>query len=340
MRKILVTGAAGFIAYHLIEELLRVGYSVVGIDNFDLFYDRAIKDRNLADLNSYSKEAKGTFQFIETDLTELSTEFLKEVKFDAVIHLAAKAGVQPSLKIPEDYFRVNTSGTLRLLEFCRARGIKNILFGSSSSVYGNDTPGPFSEKASADRPISPYAASKRSAELYCHTYASLYGLKIAVLRFFTVYGPRQRPDLAIHKFTKLISSGQPVVLYGDGSTERDYTYVTDIVSGIVGALNWVESSPDASVGVFEIFNLGGSETTSLKKLVELIEQSMNTTARIQWSEMQPGDVNRTFADLTKSKQYLGYSPQTPIQKGIPRFVEWFLRNHHSVPRESQQPARV
>jgi len=317
---ILVTGSAGFIAFHVIEALLRSGRSVVGIDNFDDFYPRAVKERNLADLRAIAKQTGRSFRFVETDIAQITQTFSEDQDFTAVIHLGAKAGVRPSLTEPEAYLHANVTGTLRILEFCRARGIGRIIFGSSSSVYGDDTPAPFSETAHAVSPISPYAVSKRAGELYCSTYATLYPMTIAALRFFTVYGPRQRPDLAIHKFARQISEGTPLVLYGDGSNERDYTYVTDIVQGVMGALQWTAGQKP---GTYDIFNLGGSQTTSLKRLVALLEENLGVKAKIQWAPMQPGDVQRTFADTAKARRILGYSPKIKIDEGIAKFVTWF-----------------
>jgi UDP-glucuronate 4-epimerase len=320
-KAILVTGAAGFIAFHVIEALLRRGESVVGIDNFDPFYDPALKCQNIQELESLAQTLGTNFIFSSQDICELNQDVLKNYEFSLIIHLAAKAGVRPSLEDPEGYLRANVFGTLQVLEFARHRKIEKILFGSSSSVYGNDTPVPFREESTADRPISPYAASKRAGELYCYNYATLYGLTIAALRFFTVYGPKQRPDLAIRKFAQKISTGEVITLYGDGETERDYTYVTDIVTGVLGAADWVKLQKP---GTYDVFNLGGSQTTSLKQLVALLEKNIKMQAKIRWAPMQPGDVMRTFADISKSKQAFGYAPAFPIEKGIARFAEWFL----------------
>lgn len=332
---VLVTGAAGFIAFHAIEALLKSGHHVLGIDNFDAFYDRAIKEANLRDLREFAGKTGASFEFREGDICDLEPGFRKELEISGILHLAAKAGVRPSLLNPEAYLRANVQGTLRLLEFARHRGIKRFVFGSSSSVYGDSTPVPFSEEASVDQPVSPYAATKRSCELFCRNYSHLYGISVASLRFFTVYGPRQRPDLAIHKFTRLIANGDTITLYGDGSTERDYTFVTDIIRGVIGAFDWIDHS---APGSFEIFNLGGSRTTSLKRLVELIEAELGIQARIEWAPMQPGDVIRTYASVGKARAQLGYSPQIPIETGIARFVEWFREANPALFSDSKKAA--
>jgi UDP-glucuronate 4-epimerase len=261
--------------------------------------------------------------FHEIDLCQFGVEFPVDKSVDSVIHLAAKAGVRPSIDNPDGYIQANIVGTMRLLDWCRLSEVSEFVFGSSSSVYGDDSPVPFSEDARCDRPISPYAATKRAGELLCVNYSHLYQFKIACLRFFTVYGPRQRPDLAIRKFCSLISKGQAITLFGDGSTERDYTYCTDIVRGVMGARSWLQAQEP---GTFDIFNLGGSRTTSLKQLVQYIEDAIGKKAVINWQPNQPGDVFRTFANTAKAQQALGYEPQVPIDKGIAQFVEWFRSN--------------
>jgi UDP-glucuronate 4-epimerase len=307
----------------LIEALLRSGKEVVGIDNFDAFYPRSVKEKNVADLKVIAQEVGVRFELIEGDIRNFSDDLFKGHAFDTVIHLAAKAGVRPSLIAPEEYSAVNIQGTVRLLEFARKKSIKNFVFGSSSSVYGDDTSPPFREDSLAVRPISPYAATKRAGELICSTYCHLYGMKIAALRFFTVYGPRQRPDLAIHKFTQQISRGETLVLFGDGSTSRDYTFVSDIVKGVLSAASWVQKT--AKPGEMEIFNLGGSKTTSLINLVQMIEKELGMQAKIDWQPRQPGDVEITFADVSKSGKILEYKPDFPIEIGIQKFVEWFTK---------------
>jgi UDP-glucuronate 4-epimerase len=327
--RVLVTGAAGFIAYHVIETLLRKGQDVVGVDNFDPFYDRRVKERNVSDLRKVAEESGAHFEFHEADIRDFPMEMFDEKGIESVIHLAAKAGVRPSLLAPEDYVSVNTQGTVRLLEFAQSRGIKNFVFGSSSSVYGENSTAPFREDSLAVTPISPYAASKRASELLCSTYCHLYGLKTACLRFFTVYGPRQRPDLAIHKFTRLIQDGQTITLFGDGTTSRDYTYVSDIAKGVVSALSWVRRT--AQPGEMEILNLGGSQTTSLIDLVRMIEKELGVSAKIRWELPQPGDVEITFADVSKSRRILDYTPDFPINVGIQQFVEWFKQGNSVRP---------
>jgi UDP-glucuronate 4-epimerase len=317
-----VTGAAGFIAFHLIESLLKSHQDVVGIDNFDPFYPRAAKEKNISDLKMIAEKTGSSFEFHELDIRSFPFDSFEGKKpIESIIHLAAKAGVRPSLQDPEDYVSVNIQGTVRMLEFARSRGIRNFVFGSSSSVYGDDSEPPFREECLAVLPISPYAATKRAGELLCSTYSHLYGLKIAALRFFTVYGPRQRPDLAIHKFTKLISKSEPITLYGDGQTSRDYTFVSDIIQGVESALWWVRTQ--AKPGSVEIFNLGGSRTTSLLDLVRMIEKELGSSAHIKWDSMQAGDVKTTFADISKSSRILGYRSDFPIETGIRNFVQWY-----------------
>ena len=318
----LVTGAAGFIAFHLVEKLLRAGTPVIGIDNFDPFYDIEIKKKNISDLTALATQLSVPFHFEKLDISELSAKSFAEHEISFVAHLAAKAGVRPSILAPEAYAHVNVAGTLHVLEFCRQRKIDRFIFGSSSSVYGDDTPVPFNESADCAKPVSPYAATKRAAELLCSTYAYVHGLRTASLRFFTAYGPRQRPDLAIHKFCKLIAHDKPVPFFGDGTTSRDYTHVSDIVSGVQSAIEWTAKANKAS---FEVFNLGGSKAVSLKELLGLIESALGKKAKLERHDMQQGDVLRTFADLSKSKKILGYAPRVSIQDGIKDFVSWYLK---------------
>lgn len=315
---ILITGCAGFIGSHLTDFLLSEGHSVVGIDCFDAFYSRAIKEQNLT-----PALANPRFKFYENDITDDSFWQNLSEKIDVVVHLAAKAGVRPSLEDPSAYINTNIKGTQLLLDWMVKTGVKKLAFASSSSVYGDNPKVPFAETDSVDNPISPYAFTKKAGELLNHTYHHLYGLDIINLRFFTVYGERQRPDLAIHKFTKLMLAGQPISMYGTGSTARDYTYVADTVQGIVGAINYLQQNNN----VFEIVNLGNSSPTTLQKLVETLYELTEQSSNINYLPMQPGDVERTFADVQKAKNLLGYSPKTSMEQGLKRFVNWYKTNH-------------
>lgn len=312
---ILVTGAAGFIGSHLTDRLIAEGHRVVGMDNFDPFYPAEMKQQNLA-----AATANPAFALIEGDCAraeDVARAFAQPI--DVVVHLAAKAGVRPSIQDPLGYTRANVLATQLLLEACQTHGIKRFIFGSSSSVYGNNEKVPFSEDDPVDRPISPYAATKRACELICHTYHHLYGIGLLSLRFFTVYGPRQRPDLAIRKFATLMSKGEPIPFFGDGTTERDYTWIDDIMQGVLAAI----ARSRTQRGEFEIINLGESRTTSLQRLVELIGEALGVQSKLQRLPLQAGDVTRTFADITKAKRLLGYQPTTPVEEGIPRFIDWF-----------------
>ncbi len=306
----------------LVERLLDRGDVVLGVDNFDPIYSPAEKRQNVAAALRHP-----TFTLIEADCAELD-DLERHVTgdFDAIVHLAAKAGVRPSIADPLGYVRANIVGTQALLELGRRRGLRRFIFGSSSSVYGNNVKVPFSEEDPVERPISPYAATKRSCELLCHTYNHLHGLGVLSLRFFTVYGPRQRPDLAIRKFSELMLRGEPVPMFGDGTTERDYTWIDDIVTGVVAALDRSARVP----GEFEIVNLGGHRTTSLSRLIELIGAALGVEPRIERRPMQPGDVLRTYADVDKAARLLGYAPTTAIEQGIPRFADW-IRGRHAAP---------
>jgi len=317
--KVLLTGGAGFIGSHVADRLVARGDEVVIVDSFDPFYDPDVKRRNIS-----AALKSGKVILVERDICALADieDATRDIEIDAIVHLAAKAGVRPSLERPIDYVRTNVEGTQSILELARRRKIRPFVMGSSSSVYGDSTPVPFRESASADSPISPYAATKRAGELICHAHAHLHGASIACLRLFTVYGPRQRPDLAIHKFARLMLRDEPIPIYGDGTTERDYTYVDDIVNGIERALDW---SVRSDAGCFEIFNLGESETTSLSSLIGLIASELQVTPRIDRLPNQPGDVQRTFADVTRARELLGYDPRTSMKEGIRSFVEW-LRN--------------
>jgi UDP-glucuronate 4-epimerase len=311
---ILVTGAAGFIGGHTCRALLDQGYSVIGIDNFDPFYDRNIKEETVRQLVK-----SDAFSLIEGDIRDDSVLDNVLPGVDAVIHLAARAGVRPSIADPVLYTSVNVDGTVRLLEGSKRAGVRRLVFGSSSSVYGDDTPAPFSEEVPAVNPISPYAATKRAGELLCHVYYELHGMRIASLRFFTVYGHRQRPDLAIHKFTRLIASGSVIQQFGDGSAERDHTHVEDILRGVLGALEWTEKSESAH----EIVNLGESRTVRLDRLIDLIAAAIGVEPRIEIMPPQPGDVKQTFADISKARRIFGYDPQVAIEDGIVDFVNWY-----------------
>ena len=321
--KVLVTGGAGFIGSHVCETLVSKGHEVVIVDSFDPFYDPAIKHRNIEKVL-----ASGCARLVVADICNRDglEQALNGEQFDAIIHLAARAGVRPSLERPDDYVRTNVEGTVSMLEIARRRGIRAFVMGSSSSVYGDATPVPFSEDEPAASPISPYAATKRAAELLGHTYAHLYGLSVICLRLFTVYGPRQRPDLAIHKFAKLMTSGKSIPFYGDGDTERDYTYITDIVDGIESALIWASN---AEPGAFETANLGENTTTSLAHLVKMLSAELGITPIFDRLPPQPGDVQRTCANVDKAKSLLGYNPRTPMEEGIRRFVEWFRQQPHT-----------
>jgi UDP-glucuronate 4-epimerase len=316
--RVLLTGAAGFIGSHLAERLIARGDEVVGFDNFDPFYPRAVKERNLTRLS-----ASGSFSLIEGDLrtpADLDRAFAAAGPVDTVVHLAALAGVRPSLLEPLRFSDVNITGTLNLLQACRARGCARVVFASSSSVYGADSVVPFKETDVCARPVSPYAATKRAGELLAYTDHHLYGTSLTCLRFFTVYGPRQRPDLAIHKFTRLIDGGEPIELFGDGSTSRDYTWIDDIIDGVVASID--QQHRDAAPQ-YRIYNLGGSQTTTLKELVDLISGALGKAPRIVWKPEQPGDMKRTLADVALAGRELGYAPHTPIAEGIQRFVAWF-----------------
>ncbi len=310
---ILLTGAAGFIASHLAESLLAGGHSVVGLDSFDDFYDPALKEANL----SVAREHAG-FTLVRGDIRDPEALDALPDDIDTIIHIAARAGVRPSIAQPVLYYDVNVTGTLRLLEFARERGIRRFLSASSSSVYGNNQKVPFSEEDRVDNPISPYAATKKAGELLCHSYAHLYGITCLALRFFTVYGPRQRPDLAIRKFATLMAAGEEIPMYGDGTTQRDYTYIADIVDGVLGGLAWVEANP----GGYEIVNLGESRTISLAEMIRVVGEEMGVEPRIRRLPMQPGDVERTYADVSKARRLLGYDPRWEFQEGVRAFVEW------------------
>ena len=313
--KILVTGAAGFIGSHVCEHFIGLGHSVIGLDNFDTFYSKKIKKLNLSGL-SKNKE----FVFFDADIrnAEILNKIFASNEIDTVIHLAAKAGVRPSIDSITEYYDVNVNGTICLLESMRLNKVKRLIFASSSSVYGNNPKVPFSESDFVDNPISPYASSKKSGELLCHVYSHLYGIDTTCLRFFTVFGPRQRPDLAIHKFTRLIDYGDPVPFYGDGSTARDYTYIGDILSGIHCAFTHLEG--------YKIYNLGESRLINLLTLVETIESILGKKATLTRLPLQSGDVLVTYADISKAKLEIGYDPKYSFKKGMEEFIKWYLLN--------------
>ncbi len=313
-KKILVTGGAGFIGAHLVRHLLdEGGWQVSVVDNFNDFYSPEIKRENIHKFLDDSN-----FRLFEADICneEALAEIFAENKFETIVHLAAWAGVRPSLMNPKLYAKVNVSGTLNLLDLAKEFGVKQFVFGSSSSVYGESKEIPFSEKAVINKPISPYAATKAAGELLCHTFSHLYDIRTVCLRFFTVYGAGQRPDLAIHKFSKLISEEKPIPVFGDGTTRRDYTYVDDIIQGVRAAIDYDKTN-------HEIFNLGESQTVELNQLIELLEKNLGKKAIIDRQPLQPGDVPQTYADISKSCEFLGYNPQTKIEEGIEKFVIWF-----------------
>ncbi len=324
MKTILVTGCAGFIGSHTAELFLKLGNRVIGLDNLAPTYSIEIKRRNLEQVRAHASNPEN-FIFIEGNIrnSNIVENALKAHHPDLIVHLAALAGVQPSIKNPSEYMEVNVTGTVNLLESAHKLGIKNFILASSSSVYGTNSKVPFSEADRVNHPISPYAASKRSCELLAYTYSHLYQMKIACLRFFTVYGPRQRPDLAIYKFTQAILNDQLIQIYGDGTSQRDYTYISDIVEGIGLTSEWIQSEK-AERNRFEIFNLGESQTVPLNQLVSLLEKTLNKKAKVEHAPYLPGDVPITYADLAHSKEILGYQPKVKIEEGINKFCDWYL----------------
>lgn len=336
----LITGGSGFIGSHLAEQLLKKGHSVINIDNFDDFYSYQIKIQNTLDAIQYfsdfeysgkdndikkliSLSQSENYRLYYQDIRDKNglEEIFKNHKIDTVIHLAALAGVRPSIERPLEYEEVNIRGTMNLWELCKDFNINKFVCASSSSVYGNNEKIPFSETDNVDNPISPYAATKKCGEILGHVYHDLYKIDMIQLRFFTVYGPRQRPDLAIHKFTKLISEDQEIPFYGDGTTARDYTYIDDVVDGILKSIRYLENHSD----VYEIINLGESEVINLNEMLSTIEKTLGKSAIRKNLPMQPGDVLKTNADIAKARTLIGYKPDTNFQNGIKKFVEWFLR---------------
>jgi UDP-glucuronate 4-epimerase len=310
---ILVTGGAGFIGSHLVDSVLKAGNSVTVLDNFDPFYDRSLKERGIAE-----HRRNHLCRVIEADVRhDVLTPALSGVERpDVIVHLAAKAGVRPSIENPIAYQEANVNGTQNLLEYARKVGVTRFVFASSSSVYGVNPRVPWSEEDHVLEPISPYASTKVSGELLGHVYSHLHGIRFIALRFFTVYGPRQRPDLAIHKFARLISDGRPIPVFGDGSTRRDYTYIDDIVSGIRAAIDYDRTQ-------YEVVNLGNNQTVSLNEMIEGLEDALGVRVQRQHLPEQPGDVPQTWANIEKARRLFGYAPSTPYREGVRRFVEWF-----------------
>jgi UDP-glucuronate 4-epimerase len=314
MKNLLITGGAGFIGSHLVDRLLASDVErITVVDDFNDFYNPSIKRDNIRE---HLKDPR--YSIHEVDIRDRAAleRVFSGSNFDCVVHLAARAGVRPSLSEPQLYTETNINGTVNLLELARQHHIKQFVFGSSSSVYGINAKVPFSEDDPIRQPISPYAATKGAGELLCHTYSHLYGLRCVCLRFFTVYGPRQRPDLAIHKFAKLISQHKPIPVFGDGTTRRDYTYIDDIIDGVTAAIDYDKSN-------YEVINLGESRTVELRELISLLEKELDTHAIIERQPPQPGDVPQTFADVSKARALLNYEPKTQIEEGLHRFVEWF-----------------
>jgi UDP-glucuronate 4-epimerase len=323
MKHALVTGGAGFIGSHLVDRLLKEGWQVTVVDNFDPFYDPAIKRKNISAHFDYT-----TYRLLEIDIRDM--EVLQEKltdDYDVIVHLAAKAGVRPSIQDPIGYQEVNVRGTQNLLEFARQRGIKQFIFASSSSVYGINPNVPWKEDDCVLKPISPYASTKVSGELLGHVYSHLYGIRFIALRFFTVYGPRQRPDLAIHKFARLMLEGKPIPIYGDGSSRRDYTYIDDIIEGVRRAMDYTDTS-------YEVINLGNNQTVSLLEVVKTLEETLGVKAKLEFLPAQLGDVLQTWADMEKAERLLGFKPKIDFKKGVERFVKWYTE--HSLFKNNEK----
>jgi len=312
--KVLITGCAGFIGSHLTELFLEKGHTVVGIDNFDPFYNKELKLNNLK-----AAKSNKNFSFVEPDIRNSKEFSLLPTDIEFVIHLAAKVGVRPSIEAPKEYVDTNITGTLNILEWMKSNNITKLVFASSSSIYGNNKKIPFSETDAVDEPISPYAFTKKACELLNDTYYSLYKINILNLRFFTVYGPRQRPDLAIRKFVENALNDKPIHLFGDGSTARDYTFVKDTIAGIYSAFNYVNANKD----VYDTINLGNNKPVKLIELVNCIYEVLNKKPNLVYEPMQPGDVDITYADISKAKKKLGYNPSTDLKTGITSFVKWY-----------------
>jgi len=312
--RILVTGGAGFIGSHLVERLLSLGHDIAILDDFNDFYDPQIKRQNIA---AVAKDV-AIHHLDLRDSGAVRNLFHRE-KFEAIAHLAARAGVRPSIQNPQLYYDTNVDGTLHLLDAARVTGVERFIFASSSSVYGNSKSVPFSEDRQLIQTLSPYGATKIAGEFLCSTYSHLYGMRVVALRYFTVYGPRQRPDLAIHQFTRRIHAGKPIDQFGDGTTRRDYTYIDDIIQGTIAALKY--DGP-----MFDIFNLGENETIQLRDLIAGIENALGEKAKINRLPEQPGDMPVTYADISKARELLGYNPSTRLSDGLPRFIEWFLQS--------------
>lgn len=319
MNTILVTGGAGFIGSHVIDHLLASGYSVINIDNFNDFYDKSIKEYNILGHLKYNEK----YTLIKEDISNKLYLYnaLKKYNFDSIIHLAARAGVRPSIENPQQYYIDNVIGTQNILDYAKDHHIKNLVMASSSSVYGNNKKTPFTETDPVDNPISPYAATKKTNELQAYTYHHLFDLKIIMLRFFTVYGPRQRPDLAIHKFMKLINQGKAIPFYGDGTSARDYTYIDDIVKGILSSLNYLKTHSS----VYEIINLGNNKPVILSDMVSTLEKTLKKKAILNKLPMQQGDVEVTFADITKAEKFLDYKIITPFTIGVEKFYSFLIK---------------
>lgn len=317
MKKVLVTGCAGFIGSHTCEKLVALGYQVAGIDNFDDFYPRKLKEANIANLLT-----SGSFEFLEGNICDPNDLYKLSSDIDLVIHLAAKAGVRPSTSNPDAFIENNINGTRQLLKWMHKNNIRKFVFGSSSSVYGNNKKVPFSETDNVDFPISPYAFTKKSCELLNYTYHHLCDMDIVNLRFFTVYGPRQRPDLAIRKFINLIKNDEALPVFGDGSTSRDYTYVEDIVDGIIKAVHYVNNGTN----IYETINIGNNTPVKLSELLSLLYEIFDKEPNLNYLPMQDGDVNKTYADISKAKDLLGYAPSTTFKDGLQKFCAWLENN--------------